>query len=418
MGDDVLAGGPGSGTEPRRISVRNRMTARAVDEPHRASTQLELLFDLTFVVAIAAVVVQLGHGLAEGHAMEVVGPFLQVFFAVWWAWMNFTWFASSYDTDDVPYRLLTLLQMGGVLVLAAGVPSAFGHGDYRAVTLGYLVMRLALVAQWLRASREDPEGRGTALRYAAGISAVEVLWLVRQLVAELGVLGGIPLDVVFLVLVAAELAVPVWAERGRSTSWHPHHIAERYALFTIILLGESVLAVSTGIADVVASGLHRSLVVVAGSGLVLLFALWWLYELEPSGDGLSTRRGRAFLWGYGHYGVFAALAALGAGLEVAVRQTGEHGELDPLGAGYAVAVPTAAFLVLLWVSHFPIVPRSRVRPAVLLGAAALVLLAPVASAEAGVGAVVALVAAVAAAAVVAVVRTRTSRSGGPPGPSS
>src|SRR3954447_21028251 len=133
------------------------MRARAVDEPHRASTQLELLFDLTFVVAVAAAVVQLGHGLAEGHAADVVWPFLQVFFAIWWAWMNFTWFASSYDTDDVPYRLLTLLQMGGVLVLAAGVPSAFDTGDYGAVTVGYLVMRVGLVAQWLRAAREDPD---------------------------------------------------------------------------------------------------------------------------------------------------------------------------------------------------------------------------------------------------------------------
>jgi low temperature requirement protein LtrA len=93
-------------------SLRIPMTARTVDEPHRASTQLELLFDLTFVVAVAAVVKQLGHGVAEGHAGEVVVPFLLVFFAIWWAWMNFTWFASSYDTDDVPYRLLTLLQMG------------------------------------------------------------------------------------------------------------------------------------------------------------------------------------------------------------------------------------------------------------------------------------------------------------------
>jgi low temperature requirement protein LtrA len=348
------------------------------------------------VVAIAAVVVQLGHGVIEGHAAEVVGPFLQVFFAVWWAWMNFTWFASSYDTDDVPYRLLTMLQMGGVLVLAAGVPAAFADGDYRAVTLGYLVMRVALVTQWVRAAREDPDGRRTALRYAAGISAAEVLWLLRQLLAELDVLGGAALVVVFLVLVVAELAVPVWAERSRNTSWHPHHIAERYSLFTIILLGESVLAVSTGIAHVLESGLHVSLVVVAGSGLMLLFALWWLYDLEPSADGLSTRRGRAFLWGYGHYGVFAALAALGSGLEVAVRQTEAHDALDAVGAGYAVAVPTAAFFVMLWVSHSPILPRSPVRPSILFGAAALVLLAPVASAGAGVGAIVALVALIAA----------------------
>ena len=280
--------------EPRprtRIPVRNRMTARAVDEPHRGSTQLELLFDLTFVVAIAALVVQLAHGVAEGHAADVVGLFLQVFFAIWWAWMNFTWFASSYDTDDVGYRLLTLVQMGGVLVLAAGVPPAFGAADYRLVTIGYLVMRVGLVALWLRAAREDPEGRRTALRYAAGIGAVEVLWLVRLLLDELGVLAGAALTAVFVALAVAELAVPPWAERSRPTTWHPHHIAERYTLFTIILLGESVLAVSTGIADVLHTGLRGSLLVAAGSGLVLLFALWWLSELQPSADGLSTAAG-------------------------------------------------------------------------------------------------------------------------------
>jgi low temperature requirement protein LtrA len=408
---------PRTAPEPRlprgRISLRIRMTARAVDEPHRASTQLELLFDLTFVVAVAAIVEQLGHGVAEGHAAEVVAPFLQVFFAIWWAWMNFTWFASSYDTDDVPYRLLTLLQMSGVLVLAAGVPSAFAAGNYRAVTLGYLLMRVGLVAQWLRAAREDPEGRRTAVRYAAGTTTVELLWLVRLLLDELGLLTGAALTVVFVTLAAAELTVPPWAERSRPTSWHPHHIAERYALFTIILLGESVLAVSTGIAAVLGTGLHGSLVVVAASGLVLLFALWWLSELEPSGDGLSTRRGRSFLWGYGHYGIFAALAALGAGLEVAVRQTGEHDALDRLGTGYAVAVPTAAFLALLWVSHSSIVPRSPVRPSVLLGAAALVLLAPVAAAGAGVGAMLVLVTLVTAAAVaVTVMHSRAGCEGG------
>jgi low temperature requirement protein LtrA len=375
------------------------MTARAVDEPHRVSTQLELLFDLTFVVAVAGIVAQLGHGVAEGHATEVVGPFLQVFFAIWWAWMNFTWFASSYDTDDVPYRLLTLLQMGGVLVLATGVPAAFDTGDYRAITSGYLLMRVGLVALWLRAAREDPESRGTAIRYAAGVTAVSILWLVRLLLAEFGVLTGTAAVVLFVALAAAELTVPAWAERNRGTNWHPHHIAERYALFTIILLGESVLAVSTGVADVVESGLDASLLLVAGSGLVLLFALWWLYELEPSGDGLSTRRGRSFLWGYGHYGIFAALAALGAGLEAAVRRTGDHDAADPLGTGYAVAFPTAAYLALLWVSHAPILPRSRVRPTVLLGAAALVLVAPLTVARAGLGAILALLALITAGAV-------------------
>ena len=270
------------------------MTARAVDEPHRAASPLELLFDLTFVVAIASITSQLAHGIAEGHAGEVSLPFLQVFFAIWWAWMNFTWFASSYDTDDIPYRLLTMVQMAGVLLLAAGVPAAFNDGDFLAVTLGYLLMRIGLVAQWLRAAWEHPAGRSTALRYAAGISLVQVGWLLRT--TEL-----MPADWLlasFFVLVVGELSIPRWAERRGRTSWHPHHIAERYGLFTIILLGESVLAASVGVtAALDAGGITGMLVLIATSGLVLLFALWWMYFLEPAGDGLAANRHRSFLLG-------------------------------------------------------------------------------------------------------------------------
>jgi low temperature requirement protein LtrA len=82
-----------------------------------------------------------------------------VFFAIWWAWVNFTWFASAYDTDDVAYRLLTFVQIVGVLILAAGVPAAFVHGDFTVMTIGYVVMRVALVTQWLRAAHGDPSGR-------------------------------------------------------------------------------------------------------------------------------------------------------------------------------------------------------------------------------------------------------------------
>jgi low temperature requirement protein LtrA len=379
---------------PSGPRIRVRRTARDTDEPHRVSSPLELLFDLTFVVAIAALTAQLGHGIAEGHALDELAPFLQVFFAIWWAWMNFTWFASSYDTDDVLYRLLTMLQMAGVLVLAAGVPTAFADGDFRAVTFGYLVMRIGLVAQWVRAGIEHPAGRATAFRYAAGISAVQVLWLLRLALAEAGVLPPASLVPVFAGLVVLELAVPPWAERTRSTNWHPHHIAERYGLFTIILLGESVLAASTGVqAGFSEGGLGGAFVTIALGGLVLLFALWWLYFLEPSGRGLADNRDRSYLWGYGHYGIFASLAALGAGLEVAVEQTGHHLEVPDLGVAYAVAVPVGAFLFLLWAVHAPIVPRPVIRPAVILTAALVVLLLPAAVGVVGLATVVSAIAA-------------------------
>jgi len=93
-----------------------------------------------------------------------------VFFGIWWAWVNFTWFASAYDVDDLLYRFFTFVQIIGVLILAAGVESAFTAGNFTVMTIGYVVMRVAMVAQWLRAASSDPAARPAALRYAACIS--------------------------------------------------------------------------------------------------------------------------------------------------------------------------------------------------------------------------------------------------------
>lgn len=373
------------------IRIRVRMSSRSIDEPHRVSSPLELLFDLTFVVAVAAVTAQFGHAIAGGHAVAELIPFLQVFFAIWWAWMNFTWFASSYDTDDVPYRLLTMVQMAGVLVLAAGVPAAVGESDLRIITLGYLIMRVGLVAQWLRVALEDPDGRRTALRYAAGIGLVQVGWLLRLALVEAGVLPASWQLPIFVLLAALELAVPRWAERARPTTWHPHHIAERYGLFTIILFGESVLAASRGVEGALEAGrIGGPFVVIAGSGLVLLFALWWLYFLGPAGEGLSDRRHLSYWWGYGHYGIFAALAALGAGLEVAVEQSRHQAAT----IGFAVAVPVGVYLALLAAVHALVSAEPIISPVAVVGAVVVVVLLPLATPWIGVAAVVAGIAVV------------------------
>ena len=96
---------------------------------------MELLFDLCFVVAVAQAGGRLHHALAENHVGQGVVGYGMVFFAIWWAWMNFTWFASAYDCDDVPYRLATLVQIAGALILAAGVPRAFDARDLKAERL-------------------------------------------------------------------------------------------------------------------------------------------------------------------------------------------------------------------------------------------------------------------------------------------
>ncbi|GIT79562.1 hypothetical protein LLS1_12310 [Leifsonia sp. LS1] len=378
------------------IAFRIPMSGRSSDERHRVSSPLELLFDLTFVVAIAQVASQLAHAEEAGEALARLGPYFMVFFAIWWAWMNFTWFASAYDTDDVPYRVMTLVQMGGVLVLAAGVPAAFESSDFTAIIIGYLIMRLALVGQWIRAAVEHPDGRSTAIRYASGIAVVQVFWVA---------FGFLPVDArpwLFLVGAALELSVPLWAERPGMTSWHPHHIAERYGLFTIIVLGESVSASAIGVQNALAAhGFSAALVWIAAAGLVLLFALWWLYFLEPAAEGLANRRNLSFFWGYGHYVVFASLAALGAGLEVAVQAGAEHHGGSDTAVEYAVAVPVAVFLLMLYVLHAPLVSEVVIRPLKTAAAILLVLLLPLASPVLGLVGVTIGIALVAAALVAA-----------------
>src|SRR5690606_17854996 len=131
-------------TLTQRRSWYRRMDPRRTDEEHRVASPLELFFDLCFVVAVALAAAELHHSLSEGHVAEALPWYLLTFFGIWWAWMNFTWFASAYDTDDGPYRVTTLVQIAGVLVFASGIPAAFASGDLRVIVAGYVVMRLAM----------------------------------------------------------------------------------------------------------------------------------------------------------------------------------------------------------------------------------------------------------------------------------
>jgi low temperature requirement protein LtrA len=321
------------------------MVARPVDEEHRSATVLELFFDLCFVVAVAQAASALHHEVAADHVGDGVVGYAMVFFAIWWAWMNFTWFASAYDTDDVAYRLTTLVQIAGALILAAGVPDAMDGSDFAVITFGYVVMRLAMVTQWLRAAAADPPHRHSSLRFAAGIALVQLGWVLRLLLPEgLGMAS-------FLVLAAAELVVPILAERAAPTTWHPQHIAERYGLFTLIVLGECVLASTLAIQSALAEDAALAdLATTAAGGLLTVFGMWWLYFAKEASELLTSLRA-GIIWGYGHYLIFASAAAVGAGLAVNVDHLTHHAAIGPRGAAAAFTIPVALFLVAVWALH-------------------------------------------------------------------
>ncbi|MGH9280241.1 MAG: low temperature requirement protein A [Acidimicrobiales bacterium] len=336
------------------VQLHTRMTSRDPAEAHRTSTPLELFYDLTFVVAIAQLSVSLHHGLVDGPVGEAIVGYLMVFFAIWWAWVNFTAFASAYDTDDTLYRLAVFVQMTGVLILAAGIPRGFDEREFGIMVAGYVVMRLALVAQWLRAAHSDPERRPCTLRYALGVTVVQMAWLVWI---------RLPDSLFFpvgLMLVATELAVPVWAEAAGRTSWHPGHMAERSGLFTIIVLGESILAAAAGVQRAVdADGAVADVVPVVVGGLLIVFAMWSVYfdlpieeAAERARSMFGDRMTSAFAWGYGHYFIFAGAGAVGAGLAVAVDQATTGTRLSDVQAGLAVALPVCAYLLAVWALNF------------------------------------------------------------------
>jgi low temperature requirement protein LtrA len=341
------------------MQLHSRMTARDPNEAHRASTPLELFFDLTFAAAVAQAAEGLQQGLVDGNARHVLIVYPLVFFGIWWGWMNFTWFASAYDTDDVLYRIVVLVQMTGVLILAAGVPRALNHWDFSLMVVGYVVMRLAMVSLWVRAAISDPPGRTCDLRYAGGITLVQVGWSLCLL------LHSTTRFVAFGVLALGELGVPVFAEAKRHTTWHPGHIAERYGLFTIIVLGETILATSIGVRIALAN--RASLGELAPDlvgGLLIVFSLWWIYFDMPAGEivrqvrrEFTRRLNGAFEWGYGHYFVFASAAATGAGLTVAIDQATGHSKLTSLEAGFAETVPVAIYLVAVWCLHARYKPK-------------------------------------------------------------
>jgi low temperature requirement protein LtrA len=356
------------------------MSGRDPNERHRAATPLELLYDLTFVVAFGVAGEQFAHLLAEGHFAAGLAAFGLAIFAICWAWINFSWFASAYDTDDWAFRLATMVQMVGVIILSLGLPQVFHSVDEgrpvdNSVTVaGYVVMRVAMLFLWLRAAKHDPPRRRACQTYAVTIGVAQIGWVLLLILAD-STIGEFYAWVALLLLI--EIGGPVIAERRKGgTPWHAHHIAERYGLLTIITLGEGVIGTVASLGAVVESQgwtLDAALVAVAGTGLT--FGLWWMYFTVPSAEVLHAHRERLFPWGYGHMLIFGSIAATGAGLHVAAYYIGHEAHIDATATVLTVAAPLAVYVLTLFALYtFLVRAVDPFHIALLAGTAALLVL--------------------------------------------
>jgi low temperature requirement protein LtrA len=277
-------------------------------------------------------------------------------FCICWAWINFSWFASAYGTDDWIFWIATIAQTIGVLILGIGVPQMFasieqgGHLENSVMVLGYIIMRVALVFQWLRAARQDGVRRRACLTYALLVSLAQVGWA-AQIFVDFS--GGVALTLICS-LVLTELTGLVLAKRTDERSpWHAHHIAKRHGLFATVALGRGVVGMVAALSAVVEPQgwtWDAALVGMAGTGIA--FGMWWVYFLLPSAPILHAHRNRAFAWGFGQMLIVTAIVATGAGLHVAATFVEGETRISSLATVLTVAVPIAVFLGLIYALYY------------------------------------------------------------------
>ena len=234
-------------------------------EPIRRVTWIELFFDLVFVAAVA----QLGARLADGVTFDAAWRYALLFLFVWWAWNGYAVYATRFHSDDALDWTLTLLQMLAVTFMAANAEGSLDGDDSAGFVAAYAVMRLLLVAQYLRARAVEP-ARHLVREQAIGVGVAALVWLASA-IAPIPIRYGL-----WGVAASLELATALITRRHTGTlPPDAEHLPERVGLFTLILFGESIVAVMHGIESQPTWSLSAASAAFLGLGL--LFAAWAWY---------------------------------------------------------------------------------------------------------------------------------------------
>ncbi len=300
-----------SGLRPPRLR-----TAETEAEEHRV-TWLELFYDLVFVVAVA----QLGQRLLADHDWRGSLSYIGLFLPLWYSWAQFTFYADRYDTNDLGQRLLAVAQMVSIALMAASI-SGDKADSMTVFAIAYVVARIVLLLMYWRAYRSVPITRKLVGGYLRGFSFGGLIWLVSILVPSPArfFLWGLGMLVDF--------ATPyVNRKEQAKVPLDIAHLPERFGLFTILVLGEPIAAVVTGLAhfEWETAPTVAAIVAVAAAS-----SLWWLYFENAEGKVVRRRADQAkawkpTVWIYSHLPLAVALTATGIGFEFLVSQEPEVG---------------------------------------------------------------------------------------------
>jgi low temperature requirement protein LtrA len=291
--------------------LRRHPRLRTADEETHYAAWLELFFDLVFVLAVT----ELAHYLHAHLTLRGFLGYTGLFVTVWWSWICFTFYADQFDPDDVLYRIVMLVAMLFTIALATSIPDALSEHTVLFVA-AFICLQGLVIALYLWGAR-DTSARTFATRFAAGFIAGGALWLLSLFIPVPGRYAA------WMLALAIEIGTPLVVSMTITAQpQYASHIPERFGLFTLIVLGESIVVVGTGIA-----GTHwqAASVVTAVGGFVIAACLWWLYfdRVDTVVIARAMTGGwrdivRSYLWSYTHLLVFVGLTAASVGMEAAI----------------------------------------------------------------------------------------------------
>lgn len=310
---------------------------RRDEERDRRVSWLELFYDLVFVVVIA----ELSHYLFEHLSWEGLGGFIFLFLPVWWVWVGAAIYNDRFETAGLEARVFTFLHLLTVSGLAIFTHDGLGKTSV-GYALSYAAARGITTFLWLQAGYHEPIFRPTAVRYGIGFGTASGLFVLSAFISppQRFVLWTMGLVIDFITPVFTfkhQAALP------RFTS---SRLPERFGLFVIIVLGESVVAVVNGLAQLPEFSLLNAATGILG--LTVAFGVWWMYF-----DFVARRPHRPFVgwvyaWNYLHLPLVMAIAATGAGILKVITASQEEGIPDStrvlLAGAMAVSLTAIALL--------------------------------------------------------------------------
>ncbi len=303
----------------------------AAEEGDRHASWLELFFDLVFVVAIT----ELSHELVVDHSAGGFLRFAALFIPVFVAWQGFMAYADRFDTDDLAFRLAYFAAMIAVAAMAVLIHDVANGVHSAGFAVAYVVLRSLMLALYWRAWRAVPEARPLIRFYGGGYSVGVAIWL-------LSLAFDTPARyVLWGIAQVLELSLPPLTTRiHRRVRTSASHLPERWALFTLIVIGESVAAVAIGTAGT-NWRFHSAAAAVLGFAAVA--AVWWLYFDRRANVVLRGSTMSVVIYSYAHIPLLIGLASMGAGLRLLI----ERADRDHLGTAPSIALLGGVLLFLL-----------------------------------------------------------------------